>query len=132
MKTKLFILITVLITTLAFTMTVGAGQRGKGKKGKRDQGYQQDQGRDRGYQQDRNRGRYHKPPKWGKRRNHRRHIPNYYRHPNWKRWNDWDRHYRKHPRRYPSGKYHYDRQGNLMFSYCDSDTGNCFSFGFYF
>jgi hypothetical protein len=134
MKTKLFILITVLITTLAFTMTVNAGQRDRGNKGKRDQGYQQDQGRDRGYNQDRNRGhgRYHKPPRWKKHHGQRRHVPNYHRHRQWRRWNDWDHHYRQHPRRYPDGRYHYDRQGNLNFSYCEPDSGNCFSFGIYF
>jgi len=139
MKSKVLILVTVLITMLAFTITVNAAdKRGKQKQGshndrsyKKDRGSQQNRG---GYQNDQDQGHhngYHMPRGWNKHRRQQPRIPNYRYHHDWKRWSDWNRHYRRNPHRYPGGKYHYDRSGSLQFSYCDPDSGACFSFSFF-
>lgn len=123
MKTKIIVLIVAILfcfTSLSFADR----DRGKGKK---------DRGKHYGQ-------RYDGPKHHDDRRIHRRgyrsrhHIPDYHRHREWRRWGEWDRHYKRYPKRYPGGHYHHDRQGNLMFSFCQDskDSSTCVSFGFYY
>lgn len=127
MKFKFSILIAILIAVFAFAPVVDAGP----KRDKQRKEYRDDRrGGDRDYHHDRGHGYYHRPPKWHKHRRRQPHIPNYRRHHQWRDWGEWDRHYKRHPRKYRGGKYHYDKRGHLMFSFCESG-GTCFSFSFY-
>ncbi len=143
MKTKIC---AIIISILFLFTSISFAERDKRKGNKKNRGKQQGQNynkRGRGYQQDQrhdNRGRkYNNRDHYYQGQNrhhskHRRHIPNYRRHRHWKRYGDWDRHYRQNRHRYPGGRYERDSQGNLMFSFCQDsrDTSTCVSFGFYY
>ena len=93
-------------------------ERNYGDRHRSDRQYRYDRGhrRDRGHHY----GHYKRPP-----RGRYYHSPRYRGH--WRSWRSWERHRQRYPKRYRSGRYHHDRQGYMMFSFCESE-GVCFSF----
>ncbi len=83
----------------------------------RDRGYRHDYRKDRG----RHRGRPHYRGAWD-----RYHHPGYKGHFGSRR--NWDRYYHRHRHNYQKERYYRDKDNFLMFSFCERDSGMCFSF----